>query len=125
VINNTSDNSDNIESTSNNFKHGGSKSIDIKRNKKISSQYTSYSEGNGNSEFKNNTAPKSLPLKTFSPFSPFHEKNNYFLNDNHDKSKFDNDNKILKKTDKNEIINKNHFIDKQLPIVMFENFKKV
>ncbi|ORX85655.1 hypothetical protein BCR32DRAFT_290536 [Anaeromyces robustus] len=102
--------------------HRVSKSIDIKRKRNDSNLYKVCSEDGGSSAIKYNTLPNHLSLKSFSSFSPLLDENNFLgSNNKQDKS---NKNETLCDKNGNKKENNKNYIDKELPIVLFENFKK-
>jgi len=107
------------------IKHRVSKSIDIKRPKKDADNFSPVSESS--SAVKCNTLPNHLSLKSFSPFSPFNDDNNNLFESKKESKPNKSDTIFFNKNENNDDDNKTkkHYIDKQLPIVMFENFKKV
>jgi len=127
--NNFADTENNIATTSKEtkpikIKHRVSRSIDIKRKKNDSDLYIPELKGEHNSTVKCNTLPNHLSLKSFSPFSPFLDDNQFLSKSKQGKSQSKGDISNVEKEKKKDK-GKGKYIDKQLPIVMFENFKKV
>ncbi|OUM60592.1 hypothetical protein PIROE2DRAFT_13611 [Piromyces sp. E2] len=103
--------------------HRVSKSIDIKRKKKDSDLYIPEPKGEQYSTIKYNTLPNHLSLKSYSPLSLFFDDNQFPTKSKQSKSTSKTDISNIEKEKKKDK-GKGKYIDNELPIAMFENFKK-